>query len=99
MAFETGAFQIKPGDATPGRGQTITITVNSAEPLSASPRLSVFEPGLSAWSATLAKASGSTYRATIRLRSGGGSGTVRFRVTGRDVTGATQSTTRSYPLH
>jgi hypothetical protein len=99
VAFEADAFLIKPSDATPGRGQTITVTVTSAEPLSASPRLSVFEPGVAAWSASLIRVSGSTYRATIKLRTGGGSGTVSFKVSGRDVTGAAQRTTRAYPLH
>jgi len=97
--FEADAFLIQPSDATPGRGQTITVTVTSAEPLSASPRLSVYQPGVTAWSAALTRVSGSTYRATIKLRTGGGSGTVSFKVTGVDVSGAAQRTTRAYPLH
>ncbi len=99
VAFEADAFVVKPSDATPGRGQSITVTVTSAEPLAASPRLSVYQPGVTAWSAALARVSGSTYRATIKLRSGGSSGTVSFKVTGVDVAGATQRTTRAYPLH
>ena len=99
VAFEADAFLIKPSDLTPGRGQTITITVTSAEPLSASPRLSVYEPGVAAWSATLNRVTGSTYRATIRLRTGGGAGTASFKVTGVDVAGGTQRTTRAFPLH
>jgi hypothetical protein len=39
------------------------------------------------------------YLATIRLRTGAGTGTVTFRATGRDLAGATQQTTRAYPLH
>jgi hypothetical protein len=99
VSFEADAFLIKPGDATPGRGQTIMVTVTSAEPLSARPRLSIYEPGLAAWSATLSRVSGTTYRVTLRLRTGGGAGTVSFKVTGVDVAGATQRTTRAYPLH
>jgi flagellar hook assembly protein FlgD len=99
VAFEADAFLVKPSDATPGRGQTITVNVTSAEPLSASPRLSIYEPGLAAWSTSLKRVSGSAYKATIRLRTGGGAGTVSFRVTGVDVTGATQRTTRGFPLH
>ena len=99
VSFEADAFLIKPSDATPGRGQTITVTVTSAEPLSARPRLSVFQAGVTAWSAALARVSDSTYRATIRLRTGGGGGTVSFNVTGTDSTGASQRTTRAYPLH
>ena len=99
VTFEADAFLVKPSDATPGRGQTVTVTVISAEPLSASPRLSVYQPGLSAWTAALKRVSGNTYRATIKLRTGGGIGQVSLRVTGVDVTGATQRTTRGFPLH
>ena len=99
ITFEADAFLIKPSDTTPGRGQTITVNVTSAEPLSASPRLSIYQPGLAAWSATLTRVSGTTYKATIRLRTGGGAGTVSFRVTGVDATGASQRTTRAFPLH
>jgi flagellar hook assembly protein FlgD len=99
VPFEADAFLIKPSDATPGRGQTITVTVTSAEPLSARPRLTVYEPGIAAWSATLSRVSGSTYGATLRLRTGGGAGAVSFKVTGVDAAGATQRTSRAYPLH
>ncbi|MBI3749894.1 MAG: hypothetical protein HY262_13780 [Chloroflexi bacterium] len=99
VAFEADAFLVKPTDATPRRGQTITVNVTSAEPLSASPRLSIYEPGLAAWSTTLKRVSGNVYKAAVRLRTGGGAGTVSFRVTGMDVTGATQRTTRGFPLH
>jgi hypothetical protein len=99
VSVEADAFLIKPSDATPGRGQAITVTVTSAEPLSASPRLSIYQPGVAASSAALTRVSGSTYRATIRLRTDAGSGTVSLKVTGRDLTGATQRTTRAYPLH
>jgi hypothetical protein len=73
--------------------------VTSAEPLSASPRLSIYEPGVSAWSVALSRVSGSTYRATIQLRTGGSAGAVTFKVRGTDVTGTTQQTARAYPLH
>ncbi len=99
VSFEADAFLIKPSDATPGRGQTITVNVTSAEPLSAGPRLSIYQPGATAWSATLSRVSDTSYRATIRLRTGGGAGTVSFKVTGVDVTGATQRTIRAFPLH
>ncbi|MGZ8514051.1 MAG: FlgD immunoglobulin-like domain containing protein [Candidatus Limnocylindrales bacterium] len=99
VAFDADAFLVKPSDATPGRGQTITVTVTSAERLSTSPRLSIHEPGVTAWGVTLKRVSGSTYRATIRLRTGGGAGTVSFRVTGVDINGATQRTTRTFPIH
>ena len=98
ISFEADAFLLKPSDPTPARGQTITVTLTSAEPLSASPRLSVYQPGVTAWSVGTVKLSSTTYRATLRLKAGG-SGTVTFKATGKDIGGATQRTSRSYPLH
>jgi len=99
IAFEADAFLVKPSDATPARGQTITVTVTSAEPLSANPRVTVSQPGIAAWSVGTVKLSSTTYRATIRLKTGGGTGTVTFKATGKDVGLATQSTRRAFPLH
>ncbi|MEA2608908.1 MAG: hypothetical protein QOJ75_1151, partial [Chloroflexota bacterium] len=99
VSFEADAFLIKPSDVTPGRGQAITLTVTSAEPLAANPRLLVYQPGFSARAATVTQVSDTIYLATIRLRTGAGTGTVTFRATGRDLAGATQQTTRAYPLH
>ena len=31
VSFDTDAFRFKLSDATPGRGQTITVTITSAE--------------------------------------------------------------------
>jgi flagellar hook assembly protein FlgD len=99
VAVEADAFLIKPSDTTPGRGQTITVTVTSAEPLLASPRVTVSQPGFAAWSVGTVKLSGTTYRATIKLKTGGGTGTVAFKTTGKDAAGATQSTRRTFALH
>lgn len=99
VAVEVDAFLLKPSDATPGRGQTITVTVTTAEPLSAAPRVTVSQPGLTAWSVGTVKLSSTTYRATVTLKTGGGTGTVAFKATGKDTAGATQYTRRTYPLH
>jgi flagellar hook assembly protein FlgD len=99
VAFEADAFIVKPSDATPGRGQTVTITVTSAEPLAASPRVTISQPGITAWSVGTVKLTSTTYRATIKLKTGGRTGTVTFKASGRDIAGATQSTRRTFPLH
>jgi len=98
VVFTADAFLIKPSDTTPGRGQTITVTLTSAGRLAANPRVSIYQPGLKAWSVATVKLSSTTYRATIRLKSGH-TGTVTFKATGRNAAGATQQTSRSYRLH
>jgi flagellar hook assembly protein FlgD len=92
-------FRIKASDTTPGRGQTITLSVTSPEPLSTLPRLSVLQPGLATWSAVVTKTGTSTYRVTIRLRTGGSAGTVRFSLSARDAAQGLNTGTLTLPLH
>lgn len=99
VSFEADAFLVKPSDATPARGQTIKITVTSAEPLLANPRVTISQPGVAAWSVGTVKLSSTTYRATIKLKTGGGTGTVAFRATGKDAGGAAQATRRTFAIH
>lgn len=99
VAVEADAFLVKPSDATPARGQTVTVTVTTAEPLVANPRITISQPGLTAWSVGTVKLSSTIYRATIRLKTGGRTGTVTFKASGTDAAGATQSTRRGFPLH
>ena len=98
VSFEADAFLQRLTDTTPRRGQTVTIYVTSAEPLSATPRVYVYEPGLSSWSVALTKTGTYTYRATLAMKSGGASGTVKIKVLGKDSGGRTQRTIRSYAL-
>ena len=98
-AFDMDAFLIKLNDSTPKRGQSITITATTAELLSKSPSLSIYQPRLARWSVRMSKVSGHTYRITIRLKSSGGTGKVTFRVKGIDTKGGSQSTYVSYALH
>ena len=99
VAFDTDAFRYKLSDTTPRRGQSITVTISSAELLSRISRLYVYQPGVSRWSVALTKVSGHTYKATLRLKSSGSAGIVKFKVSGRDIKGGSQSTTVSFPIH
>jgi flagellar hook assembly protein FlgD len=98
VAFVADGFTVKPSDSTPARRQTITVTLTTAVPLAASPRLSVYQPGLTAWSVRTVRLSSTTYRATITFRSSH-TGTVTLKATGRDLAGSTVQTSRSYRLH
>ena len=54
-AFDMDAFVIKLNDSTPKRGQSITITATTAELLSKSPSLSIYQPRLARWSVRMSK--------------------------------------------
>lgn len=98
-AFDMDAFRIKPSDMTPGRGQSISVSVTSAELLARSPTLWIYQPGVTAWNLHMTKTGTYTYKATIRMRTTGRAGPVSLKVWGVDVKGGTQATTRVYTLH
>jgi flagellar hook assembly protein FlgD len=92
------AFRIKASDATPARGQKITITITSTEALARNPRLAVRQPGIAVWRVATARVSGRVYRVTIRLKSSS-TGTLKLRAIGVDKYGGRQGTTIRLPLH
>jgi flagellar hook assembly protein FlgD len=97
--FDLEAFRVRSSDNTPGRGQSITISVTSAEPLAANPRLYIYQPGLGRWSVAMVRTGTYTYKATFRLKSAGAAGTLGFRVYGRDVKGGVNNTSAAYKIH
>ena len=97
-SFVADAFVLRPSTSTPQRGRSLTLTLTSAVPLAANPRVSVYQPRLAAWSVGTVRLSATTYRATIRLKTGH-TGTLTFKVKGLDAEGVIQQTSRSYPLH
>jgi len=99
VAFDMEAFRITTSDRTPGRGQSITIKVTSAEPLAANPRLYIYQPKVARWSVAMVRTGTYTYKVTFRLKSAGSTGTVSFRVNGRDTKGGLQATSVAYKLH
>ena len=99
VSFDTDAFRFKVSDTTPRRGQTITVTISSAEVLARISRLYISQPGINPWSIRIKQLSARTYKVTLRLHSSGGPGPVLFKVTGRDTKGGAQSTTIKLPIH
>jgi len=97
--FKMRAFDPGASDGTPGRGQRITITATSAETLSTTPRVYVYQPGKATWSVAMTKVSTGKYKATLTVKTGGGSGQIRFQVKAKDVDGRSQSSNLYLPLH
>jgi flagellar hook assembly protein FlgD len=94
---EANAFSIAPSATSATRGRSITITAVTAEALSAAPRLYVYQPGISTWSASMSRVSAGKYRVTVTLRSSS-SGTVTFRVRATDTRGGINWTQVKLPL-
>ena len=92
------AFRIVVSDTTPARRQSITVTITTAESLRASPRVSVFQPGISAWSVATTRVASGVYRVTFRLKSSS-VGTLRLKVVGTDSGGRSQYSSLYVRLH
>ena len=97
--FKMRAFAPSISDTTPRRGQRVTVYATSAETLSTTPRVYIYQPGKTTWSVAMSKVSTGKYKVTLTLRTGGGTGEVRFRVNAKDVDGRSQSSNLYLPLH
>ena len=93
------AFRIIPSTTTPARGQTITVTVITAETLTAAPSLTWTQPGHSAKVVTMKKVTSTSYKISIRLYSSGTAGTLRLKVSGHDRGGHTNTSTVGLAIH
>ncbi len=97
-AVISNAFNIVISDATPTRGQQVTIVATSTEKLAANPKLYVYQPGIGAWSVSMVKVTGNQYRVTVTIRSSG-TGTIKFRALGYDSGSQKQWTYLNLPLN
>ena len=76
------------------------VSATSAEPQKAAPRVSVVQPGKATWSVAMVQARPrARYRAVVTIKTGGGAGTIKFRVYGADAAGRKSWTQVSLPLH
>jgi flagellar hook assembly protein FlgD len=98
LSIFVGAFKITPSTTPLTRGRKVTVTIVTTEPLANKPKLVVYQPGLDSYTLYTTKVSGSTYSVTFTLKSGGGSGTVRFRAYARDSGDRLQRSYLSVPL-
>lgn len=98
LSIAAEAFRITPSLTTARRGRLLTVTVNTAEPLSTTPRLTVRQPGLTSYSYALTHISGTTWRVTFTVRSSSQTGTMRLTVSARDRDAHAQSTSIGLPV-
>ena len=92
------AFRITASDATPARGQKLTVTATTAEGLDTTPGLRVYQPGIGSWSVAMKRIDSRTWRITVTLK-GSATGPLRLRVSALDAGGAGQSSNLLLPLH
>jgi flagellar hook assembly protein FlgD len=93
------AFRLSLSDSTPGRGQLITFTVVTTEPLRSAPRLTITQPGRAVLTVSTVRLSTTTYRATLRLSTAGGTGGLAVKIAGYDADGGYNVSTATFPIH
>ncbi len=98
VPFVVDAFAIAVSDTTPARGQTITVTVASADVLGAAPRLTIAQPGTTTRVVTMSR-SGSGYRVSVALRRTTRTGTLVLTVSAPDVAGLANRSVARFPIH
>lgn len=79
------AFRVTLSDSTPARGQLITATIVSTEPLRANPRLSYTQAGQAPVVLSTIRTSTYGYKVTFRLSTRGTVGPFVVRIAGYDV--------------
>jgi len=94
-----GPFRISVSDATPGRGQKLRIRVDATERQKGAPSLVLTQAGGTPRRVRTTRDRHGDFVAEVRLRSGGGPGTLRIGVLGRDDRGHRESLARELPLH
>ncbi len=87
VSVTADAFRLGASVSTAVRGKRFTLTARSAEPLSSTPIVVVREAGVSPWTITMTRTSGSTWTATITARPHGSAGTLALFVKARDEAG------------
>ncbi len=93
-----GAFRVTPSVASPARGDKLTLTIVSSEPLSGALNVEFTQPGIEPWSATATKVTGKTYKVSVTLPSGGEAGVLTMAVMATDREGGRNSGASSLPL-
>jgi spore germination protein YaaH/flagellar hook assembly protein FlgD len=86
------AYSIVPSSWSPAGGTTLTVTIRTAEPLSASPRVTFTQAGRSAVAKTATSLGGGRYRVTFSVVAGA-TGRATVGVSGRDAGGRANSQT------
>ncbi len=94
---EANAFRIRSSDTTPARGQQVTITATSSEPLSSGVRLGIRQPDIAPYAVVMTRVSDLSYQATVTLRRSS-AGPISFRVSALDADGRSQATRLIVPL-
>jgi flagellar hook assembly protein FlgD len=83
------AFSVAISPTSPAAGQTMTVTLRSAEPLARAPSVTFRQNGLTAVTRTATLVSGRTYRVTFAVVAGSGPATLT--ISARDAAGRATS--------
>lgn len=99
LPVEVRAFRLTTAAATPFvRGTAAKFLINSAEPLSAKPKVKVYAPGLSPSKKKVVLVSPGVWRVKVPFSTSASAGTLRIQVFSTDSNGQYQSSDYYYQL-
>jgi hypothetical protein len=84
------AFSVSASPPSPSAGQTLTLTLRSAEPLRAAPRVTFRQSGKAVVTKTATSLGGGRYRVTFAVAAGA-PGPATIGISARDAAGRTNS--------
>jgi hypothetical protein len=93
-----GAFRLTAPSAAVKRGTTVKFVIRSNVRLAKLPRLTIDQPGLTAYTIRATKIDTRRYKVKVTLKSGGTAGTMRLIMTGLDKSGVERKTIARLPL-
>ena len=96
--FRVDAFRLTLSDPTPARGQLITATLISVEPLRANPHVTVTQSGLKPVVLSTVRTSSYGYRVAFRLSTHGTVGPLVVRIDGYDIARGYNWTRRTFAM-
>jgi hypothetical protein len=93
-----GAYRVNPSTDSAQRGEKLTLTINSSEPMSGTLKLTFDQPGVPSWEASATRLSKKKFKLTVTLDAGGDAGELQIALTGKDIYNGTNEGTFSMPL-
>jgi flagellar hook assembly protein FlgD len=84
-------FRLRSPSDTLKRGQSMTVTIRSAEPLAGKARVRIKQSGVKSYPAKVKKVSRTKFKITVEARQSGRTGPLKVSVAGTDIEGGEQA--------
>ena len=91
LSIRLQPFRLRPPSESLRRGQSMVVTIRSAEPLAGKPLVRIKQGGVKSYAVKARKVSRTKFKVTIKARTDGRKGPLKVSVSGTDVQGGEQA--------